>query len=194
MTFPRRSFAWRSLVVAVGLAAAATSACSSGNKSGTVSPTTVSGPAGTAPGSATTAPGSSSTASAATAAVTLTSALNAAYQAETAALATYHNVVSTLGEVGPFPNIIPSEQQHVATITDLLSRYAITPPATGVAQTSPATLSAACRLGVTTEQNVISMYTQQMAHVTSYPDVTAAFQNLLAASRDNHLVAFQRCA
>lgn len=148
----------------------------------------------TAPGSATTVPGSGTSASDTTAASTLTLALNTAYQAETAALATYHNVVSALGQVGPFPNVIPSEQQHVSTITDMFSRYGITPPAAGVAQTSPATLTAACRLGVTTEQNVISMYTQQMANVTSYPDVTAAFSNLLTASRDNHLAAFQRCA
>lgn len=109
-------------------------------------------------------------------------------------MATYRNVVTRLGAVGPFPNVVSSEEQHVSTVTALLSRHGIAVPAAGTGQASPATLSEACNLGVTLEQQIIAFYGDQLPKVSSYPDVTTAFENLQAASRDNHLPAFQHCA
>ena len=134
-----------------------------------------------------------SSASTATAAA-LTPALTTSYQAETTALATYRNVVARLGSVGPFPQVASAEEQHVSAVTTLLNSHGITVPAAATGQPSPATLTAACSLGVTIEQNVIAFYNSQLPQVAAYPDVTTVFRNLLAASRDNHLPAFQHCA
>lgn len=124
----------------------------------------------------------------------LSTALTSAYQAETAALATYRNVVSTLGSVLPFPNVITAEQQHVSTLTGLFAHYGLAVPTSGTGQTSPSTRTAACQLGVTVEQQIISLYDTQLPKVSAYPDVTTAFTNLKAASQNDHLPAFQHCA
>lgn len=121
-------------------------------------------------------------------------ALDDAYRAETGSLGTYQNVVTTIGALGPFPNIVTSEQQHVSTLARLLATYGLPVPAAGSAQASPSTLRLACQLGVTTEQSLVSLYTEKMPDVQAYPVVAKEFQNLLVASRDDHLVAFGRCA
>ena len=172
------------LAALLGLAVLSASACGSS-------------PSGTSPSSSAPAGSTTTTSPAATppaAASALSSALTRAYQSETGALATYKNVVSALGSVGPFPNIVEAEQQHVGTISALFGRYNLTVPATAAGQTSPGTLSAACTLGVTIEQQIIAFYNQQLPAVSGYPDVTTAFQNLKAAAQDSHLPAFQRCA
>lgn len=190
MTVPRRPSGTRksrtALVLALAAATVAAAACSSGS-GGSSSPTTAVPSVTTAPASvATTAPPASAAA--------LATVLGRAYQTETAALATYRNVVASLGPVGPFPNIITAEQQHVATVTALMSGHRIALPAAGAGQAAPSTLGAACRLGVTVEQQVISLYGELLPQVTGYPDVTTAFKNLQAASRDSHLPAFEHCA
>lgn len=116
------------------------------------------------------------------------------YQSETGTLATYRNVVSALGSVGPFPNIVSAEEQHVSTVSALLGRYGIPVPGAGAAHSSPSTLTAACSLGVTLEQQIVALYGDQLPKVAAYADVTTAFDNLRAAARDNHLPAFQRCS
>lgn len=187
----RSSRGRRHLAVAIGFAAISTlTACSSGSKSATSPVTTA--PATSAPTTAAPVPPSSSAPPATT--ETLSSALTSAYTAETGTLATYRHVVAALGSVGPFPNVISSEEQHVATVTALLNRYSITVPAAATGQPSPATLRAACALGVTSEQQIISFYTDQLPKVSTYAGVATVFQNLLTASRDSHLPAFQHCA
>ncbi len=90
--------------------------------------------------------------------------------------------------------MIEAEQQHVSTLTGLFGRYGMTLPAMGTGQTSPSTRTTACQLGVAVEQQVIVLYNMQLPNVSAYPDVTAAFKNLEAASQDDHLPAFQHCA
>ena len=148
-------------------------------------------PSTTAP--STTSSSSGTSASTAIPPSTVTTALTASYKAETGTLATYRNVVATLGSVGPFPNIVNAEEQHVGTVTTLLNRYGVAMPAPGTGQASPSTLNAACSLGVTLEQQIISMYADQLPKVSGYADITTAFQNLQSVARDNHLPAFQRC-
>lgn len=192
-TSPSRSGRWVAAALFVGLTALGAACGSSTSRnagiSGTTAPTagssTSAPPATSAP--ATTAPGTVTT-------TALSSALTASYQAETGTLATYRNVVAALGAVGPFPNIVTSEEQHVATVSGLLNLYRIPVPAAAAGQASPTTLTAACALGVTLEQRVISMYADQIPKVSAYPNVVVALQNLQAASRDNHLPAFQHCA
>lgn len=124
----------------------------------------------------------------------VTAALTGAYQAETGMLATYRNVTSTLGSVGPFPNIVTAEEQQVSTVTTLMDRYGIPRPSPSAGEASPATLTAACGVGVNLEQQAIAFYTDQLPKISAYADLTTAFQNLQAASRDNHLPAFQHCS
>lgn len=187
---------WRAaLVLVVGLTALG-AACSStrnnaGPPGGSSSSATSTVPATTAP-STTNAP-SSTTLSTATPSSAVTTALTTSYRSESETLATYRNVVAALGSVGPFPNIVNAEQQHVATVTALLSRYGVAVPAAGSGQASPSTLSAACSLGVTLEQQIISMCSDQLPKVSGYADIATAFQNLQSVARDNHLPAFQRC-
>ncbi len=59
---------------------------------------------------------------------------------------------------------------------------------------APRTVSEACTAGVTTERETIALYDQLLPKVAAYPDITTAFTSLRQSSRDNHLVAFQRCS
>jgi hypothetical protein len=198
-TEPRRR-SWTHLAALVGIAAvSAVAGCDSsrpGTGTGSTSTTAPATAQSTSTSGPTTTPGSvppsNSTPSTTTSALTV--ALTGAYTAETRTLATYKNVIAALGSIGPFPKVITAEEQHVSAVTTLLDHYAIAVPAPAAGQASPDTLSAACNLGVTLEQQVISLYNDQLPKVSAYRDVTTAFANLRAASRDNHLPAFQRCA
>jgi hypothetical protein len=193
MTSPRaplsRGAKWPAALLLAGVTAFAAACGGTSSKTGSPgsggTPTSgaISVPASTAP------PGSTAPATA-----ILTTVLSDAYQAESGMLATYRNVVSKLGSVGPFPNVVSAEEQHVSTVSGLLNRYGVAVPAAGSGHASPATLSAACSLGVSLEQDVVSLYGGQLPEVSSYPDVTTALQNLQAAARDSHLPAFQHCA
>lgn len=125
----------------------------------------------------------------------LTSALNTALSQERYALATYKNVVAKLGAYAPFTNIISSESQHVATVIALMTAHGVTvPTSTTSGAPSPATRTAACQLGVTTETNIIAMYQNGITLAKNFPDVVRAFSNLLDASQYGHLPAFLRCS
>lgn len=182
--------------IAVLGAAALLAACANNGTSGegaTASSTSTTASTGTSTTSSSGANGSGTTTNPAVTPA-LTSALTSAYRAETAALATYRNVIAALGSTAPFSNIEKAEQQHVSTLSALFARYGIAVPTAGTGQTSPSTRTAACQLGVTVEEQTISLYTTQLPNVSAYPDVTTAFQNLLTASQDDHLPAFQHCA
>lgn len=125
----------------------------------------------------------------------LESALGATLQREQYALATYQNVVATLGSVRPFANVILGEQQHVATLEAFFAEYRLSlPTGTVTGATSPATTTQACALGVTVERSLVALYDEQLPKVASYADVQRAFQNFRTVSAENHLPAFERCA
>lgn len=185
----------RIIVISVALAALAlgATACGGGSeqrpgRNGSAT----SAPATSAPD--TSASSALATSSPTTAPSSLASILTDAYRTETKALATYRNAVTALGPVGPFPNVIASEEQHVATVGGLLTRYGVPTPTGAAGLPSPSTLTAACGLGVQTEQVAIAFYAQQLANVSAYADVTAAFENLRSAAQDSHLPAFEHCA
>ena len=124
-------------------------------------------------------------------ATSLTTAITAEQQAK----ATYDNVIARFGPVRPFTTVRSAEVDHIDTLQGLAQRYGVTLPAGPFnGAPSPATLTEACQLGVTTEQQIVSTYSQLITQVAGYADLTQAFSNLQAASRDNHLPAFQRCA
>ncbi len=124
----------------------------------------------------------------------LASALNQSYAQERTLTATYGNVISALGSVGPFRNIVTAEDQHVGVVTTLAANHHVTlgaGPYPGKA--SPATLRAACQLAAGLEQTTVSLYTKLMPSVTSWRDVTQAFGNLRQAAVQ-HLSAFEKCS
>lgn len=175
------------LGVVLGALALTAAACGSGTASG---PATTSNPFGpTVPSTS-----SAATTTSVPSSSSLAAALEDAYRAETGSLATYKNVVAAIGAVGPFPNIVTAEQQHVGTLAKLISAYGLHAPPASTGQTSPATLRLACQLGATTEQGLISLYSEKLPEVRAYPAVTRVFQTLQTASRDSHLVSFQHCA
>ena len=123
----------------------------------------------------------------------LVGALSQAYGQEQALSATYSGVVAALGSVGPFPNVVSAEGQHISTITTLAANHQVSLPAGPVpAQAAPTTLAAACQLGVSLEQATVSMYGALLPQVAPWADVTQAFQNLQSAAAQ-HLTAFQSC-
>ncbi len=125
----------------------------------------------------------------------LSSALTEVLAQERYALVTYQNVVAKLGNYPPFRLIVSSEQQHVATLIGLMSAHNVTvPTAPGTGAAAPATRTAACQLGVSTETAIIALYQRDLTLVRAYPDVVRAFSNLLDASQYSHLPAFLRCS
>lgn len=194
MSSSTRSRYHRAWLAPLALAAVSTvaAACGSGGSgtvpSGAGSPTTAAPPA-SADGTSTSVAAPSSTAT-----TTLAAPLDEAYRAETGALATYRHVVTRLGPVGPFPNVVQAEEQHVSTVGALFTRYGLGVPTAATGQASPATRSAACTLGASIEREMVAMYDRLLPSVTSYPAVTTVFHNLQAVSRDNHLPAFEHCS
>lgn len=125
----------------------------------------------------------------------LTTALTNALAQERYALATYKNIVAKFGSITPFKNIITSEEQHVSTITSLMTAHGVTVPASSTTgAVAPATRVAACQLGVTVETAIIATYQNGLTLAKDFPDAVRVFSNLLDVSQSSHLLAFLRCS
>ena len=123
-------------------------------------------------------------------------ALVAALDDERKAQAIYGAVMAKFGQVRPFVNIIRAERNHEAQLLGLFKTYQLTVPEnqyTKKPPSAPATLKDAFREGVTAEKENIVMYEGFLKFVKE-PDITRVFQNLMQASKQNHLPAFQRGA
>lgn len=124
-------------------------------------------------------------------------ALNKAIIDEYTALATYEKTIDTLGMVRPFSMIIRAEEQHITTLKALFDKYGIPVPNAISKDTisAPQSLLFACQMGVTAETNNRKLYEDELlVAVREYPDISQVFTNLMNASQDKHLVAFQKCA
>ena len=119
-------------------------------------------------------------------------ALRIALYDEYAARAFYARVVEAFGPQPPFSRIAESEAQHIATLTGLCERYGVPrpldpfPAETSVAPTWRANLERA----VTGEIANVQLYGYLLPWVVQ-TDVRRTFAALQAASRNNHLPAFQ---
>lgn len=120
-------------------------------------------------------------------------ALRAALLDERQAQAFYNNVMARHGQVRPFANIVHAEARHAAVVESLMTRHGVAIPneAPQNVPAVPATLTECNRLAAQLERDNISMYDRLLADVTE-PDIRAAFENLRAASKHNHLPAFER--
>jgi len=123
-------------------------------------------------------------------------ALTTSLQEEYLARDVYTAVIAKLGSIRPFTTIVKSEEQHIAALTALFTKYQLTVPAdTQAARTSSlmagvTSVENALKLGVTVEKEDIALYKGLVTSVDNQ-DILQVFGNLEAASTNNHLVAFE---
>ena len=123
--------------------------------------------------------------------------LDLAIMDEYKAHAFYQRVIEKFGSVRPFSMIIRSEEQHISSLSSLYDKYGLEIPKDDLYEkiSAPATLNEACKAGVDAEIENADLYEKQLLPVVkSYPDITSIYNNLMIASRNKHLVAFQKCA
>lgn len=120
-------------------------------------------------------------------------ALRIALYDEYAARAYYAAVVEAFGPQPPFANIVQSEVQHIAALSRLCERYGVPRPLDPFPAETVISPSWRVNLerGVAGEIANILLYDTLLGQVAE-PDARQVFRNLQAASRDNHLPAFQR--
>lgn len=124
------------------------------------------------------------------------SALRSALDDEYKALATYEAVMAKVGSVRPFVMIARAEEQHISSLKALFDKYGIEIPSNPyMGKVSvPGTLSASCQAGVDAEIANASLYKDKLLPaVKDYADITGVFTNLMNASQERHLPAFDRC-
>jgi len=112
------------------------------------------------------------------------------------ALATYQATTEKLGMVRPFSMISRAEEQHISMLKSLFDKYGVVIPENKYLSTvtAPATIQAACQVGVDAEIANAALYRDTLLPtVTAYPDMTQVFTNLMTASAERHLPAFDRC-
>ena len=123
-------------------------------------------------------------------------ALDEAINDEYKALSTYEAVISKLGSVRPFSMIKGAEEQHIASLKAIYDKYGLVAPQNTLSGkvTAPATLKEACQIGVEAEIANASLYRDKLLPaVKGYEDIIGVFTNLMNASQEKHLNAFERC-
>lgn len=123
-------------------------------------------------------------------------ALDKAINDEYAAYSTYDAVIKKLGSVRPFSMIINAEDQHIARLKSIYSKYGIKAPANKLFGTikSPSTIKEACQTGVDAEIANANLYKNELLPASKdYEDISLVFTDLMNASLQKHLVAFERC-
>jgi hypothetical protein len=128
--------------------------------------------------------------------LSLEQALTLAIDDEYKARETYAEVIETHGDVQPFTNIIRAEEQHISSLQKLFQTYGLLVPENGWvdAITVTESISEMCAQGVQAEIENAALYREQLLPaVEAYPDVVQVFRNLMNASQNNHLPAFERC-
>lgn len=120
----------------------------------------------------------------------LLESINEEYKAH----ATYQAVIDKLGDVGPFSNIVKSEQSHIDAWKTLLTKYGVAIPADPFLGkvTVPATLKEACAAGAAAEKADVALYDRLLKTVTE-SDIVSVMEQQRKVSQENHLPAFERC-
>lgn len=111
------------------------------------------------------------------------------------AWAIYDQVINDFGAIRPFTNIRRAEERHISALIPLLKKYGLTVPENDWAGQAPQfeSVSAACTAAVQAEVDNAALYDDLFA-ATDNADIRAVFTSLQAASLNNHLPAFERCA
>ncbi|HET6378862.1 MAG TPA: DUF2202 domain-containing protein [Methylocella sp.] len=121
-------------------------------------------------------------------------ALSEALEDEYKARAAYRKVIERFGPVRPFVNIAEAEERHIESLLAQFSRLGVDPPPDLWPErvTAPASVAQACADAIEAEIENDAMYTRLLGQVTD-AGVREVMLRLQAASRSNHLPAFQRC-
>ena len=123
-------------------------------------------------------------------------ALDKAIGDEYHALAFYEAVTNKFGMVRPFSMIKNAEEQHIASLKAIYDKYGLKAPvSTWSAKISaPSTIKEACQVGVDAEIANADLYQKELLPtVVKYEDIKQVFTNLMNASRQKHLPAFEKC-
>lgn len=122
--------------------------------------------------------------------------LNLAIEDEYKAYTVYQKVIEKLGMVRPFSMIIRAEETHIASLKSLFDKYGLAVPANNwskIINVAP-TISENCQIGVDAEIANVKLYREELLPaVPDYSDITNVFTNLMNASDQKHLTAFDRC-
>jgi len=124
-------------------------------------------------------------------------ALKTALDDEYKAQATYEAIISKLGSIRPFIMIVRAEEQHISSLKAIFDKYGVEIPENSYTGkiTAPETLVQACAAGVEAEIANAALYKDRLLpDVIDYEDITLVFTNLMNASQEKHLTAFERCA
>lgn len=122
----------------------------------------------------------------------LIEAINDEYKAH----ALYEKTIEKFGAVRPFSMIIRSEEQHISSLKALFDKYGLEIPEDNwYTKVSPEeTLQKTCQLGVDAEIENAKLYREKLLPMVSeYEDIKLVFTNLMNASQEKHLKAFERC-
>jgi hypothetical protein len=125
----------------------------------------------------------------------LLAAMEAAIQDEYHAEEVYLKVLHDFGDVLPFHNIVVAEVRHSTSIGRLFENRGWSVPTSewnGDSVPGFATLAGACAAGVEAELANIALYDELLARDLP-ADVERVFENVRAASLNNHLPAFEGC-
>jgi len=98
--------------------------------------------------------------------------------------------------VRPFSMIIRAEESHITSLKSLFDKYGVTIPENTWAKkiTVKPTVNENCQIGVDAEIANANLYKEQLLPIVAeYPDITNVFTNLMNASEQKHLVAFNKC-
>lgn len=122
-------------------------------------------------------------------------ALDEAIKDEYKALTFYQAVISKFGSTRPFSMVQGSEEQHIASLKAIYQKYGLIAPANSTPKTTvPRSLQEACQAGVDAEIANVSLYKDKLLpSVLGYEDITFVFNNLMNASQQKHLPAFEKC-
>ena len=122
----------------------------------------------------------------------LIEAINDEYKAHSL----YEKTIEKIGFVRPFSMIIRAEEQHISSLKALFDKYEIQIPKDDWADkvSAEGTLKQACQAGVDAEIANAKLYKEKLLPmVSSYEDIMTVFTNLMNASQEKHLKAFEGC-
>ncbi len=123
-------------------------------------------------------------------------ALGLAIEDEYLARTTYEKIIEKFGNTKPFIMIVRAEESHISSLKAIYDKYGVEIPENewGNKITAPEALKEACAIGVTAEIANARLYKEDLLPlVEQYPDIKGVFTNLMEASEQKHLPAFQRC-
>jgi hypothetical protein len=122
----------------------------------------------------------------------LLEAINDEYKAH----ALYEKTIEKNGFVRPFSMIIRAEEQHISSLKALFDKYGLEIPRDDWANRVSAqeSFKQSCQAGVDAEISNAKLYREKLLPMVSgYEDIETVFYNLMDASQEKHLVAFEKC-